>query len=105
VLKRVKNKWVKALRSGKYQQGSGQLRFYEDSIEPHYCCLGVLAHITDPDEKTWKEFYGTFGRNEEQARLIGNGGISEEVTEKLVRFNDEHKWSFKRIANYIEKYV
>ena len=36
----VKNKWVEALRSGKYKQGRGQL-----NSENRYCCLGVLCEV------------------------------------------------------------
>lgn len=37
----VKQAWVKALRSGKYRQGRGQLRGPAD----YYCCLGVLCDL------------------------------------------------------------
>jgi hypothetical protein len=37
----IKKKWVKALRSGKYKQGSINLR----NTKGGYCCLGVLAEI------------------------------------------------------------
>lgn len=36
----VKEKWVKALRSGEYHQGFTQLR-----VENSYCCLGVLCDL------------------------------------------------------------
>lgn len=40
----VKEKWVKALRSGKYTQADGSLRFESpDGVE--HCCLGVLMTI------------------------------------------------------------
>ena len=38
----TKAKWVAALRSGKYKQGTGQLRTEDDC----YCCLGVLCDIS-----------------------------------------------------------
>lgn len=38
----VKERWVRALRSGEYQQGTGQLR-----KEDKYCCLGVLTDLYD----------------------------------------------------------
>jgi hypothetical protein len=50
--KSVAMKWVKALRSGKYMQGIGQLRTRND----RFCCLGVLCDISrrskweQPDE-------------------------------------------------------
>ena len=39
-----KDEWVKALTSGKYKQGAGQLCNY-DCGNPRYCCLGVLSDI------------------------------------------------------------
>lgn len=37
---RIRKKWIAALRSGKYEQGQGNLNSYGK-----YCCLGVLADI------------------------------------------------------------
>ncbi len=37
----VKEKWIAALRSGKYEQGQTKLRTLEDT----YCCLGVLCDL------------------------------------------------------------
>lgn len=39
--KKFKDKWIAALRSGKYKQGRGQLR----SLNNNYCCLGVLCDV------------------------------------------------------------
>lgn len=39
----LKKKWVAALRSGEYGQCTGQLA----DGKGNYCCLGVLAHITN----------------------------------------------------------
>lgn len=44
----VADKWTEALRSGAYQQGTGQLRkwgFDERSRESAFCCLGVLCDV------------------------------------------------------------
>lgn len=38
--KDIKAKWIRALRSGKYRQGDGQLR-----NDDKFCCLGVLCDI------------------------------------------------------------
>jgi hypothetical protein len=37
----LKQKWVKALRSGLYEQGKGRLK----SLDDRFCCLGVLADV------------------------------------------------------------
>ncbi len=36
--------WADALRSGKYEQGEGNLI----TVDGEYCCLGVLCDIVDP---------------------------------------------------------
>jgi hypothetical protein len=43
------DKWVKALRSGKYTQGRGRLK----TTTGRHCCLGVLCDITG--EGSWKK--------------------------------------------------
>ena len=37
----IKEKWLAALRSGKYKQGKYRLR----TIDDEYCCLGVLCEV------------------------------------------------------------
>jgi hypothetical protein len=41
--KEIKDKWLKALRSGEYKQGRLFLRATDDGVDS-YCCLGVLAN-------------------------------------------------------------
>ena len=40
----IKTKWIEALRSGKYDQGMGNLKVGV-SNDPAYCCLGVLCEL------------------------------------------------------------
>lgn len=47
----IKNKWVEALRSGKYLQGKEALRNYNS-----FCCLGVLCDLYDNTK--WAEQEG-----------------------------------------------
>ena len=49
----VKQKWIDALRSGKYEQGSEKLRSVTG-----YCCLGVLCDIYAQEHNTQWEFRG-----------------------------------------------
>lgn len=46
---RLKARWVKALRSGKYKQGTGFLRFItrrkNKIVKVEHCCLGVLCEV------------------------------------------------------------
>lgn len=50
---RIKELWVKALRSGKFAQGQGRLcAVLLRGQEPSFCCLGVLANEDISDEWT-----------------------------------------------------
>lgn len=41
----LKEKWIAALRSGKYEQGKEKLH-----CDGKFCCLGVLADIVKPEQ-------------------------------------------------------
>jgi len=49
----VKQKWIDALRSGKYEQGSEKLRSVTG-----YCCLGVLCDLYSKEQGAEWEFRG-----------------------------------------------
>lgn len=95
-------KWVKALRSGKFKQGTGTL-FKE--TENSYCCLGVLCAINELD------LYGDLlysGQSESLGMSSDNGKLPKKYKGKgrevdsLADLNDEGR-SFKQIANIIER--
>jgi hypothetical protein len=44
----VKQRWVQALRSGEFVQGTGALRTPLPEGGFAYCCLGVLCEIVEP---------------------------------------------------------
>lgn len=44
----VKARWIEALRSGKYEQGTQQLRSGDN-----FCCLGVLCDISEQGQ--WRK--------------------------------------------------
>lgn len=44
MVKSIKERWIEALRSGKYTQGEGMLKT-SDGPDAKFCCLGVLADI------------------------------------------------------------
>jgi hypothetical protein len=91
---KVKNKWVRALRSGKWKKGSYKLKRSTDGDQTFkYCCLGVaaecsLAHPShNGDQYVRSEFLPIY------------------IQRDLSELNDYREWSFKRIATYIEKYL
>jgi hypothetical protein len=87
--KKLKAKWVKALRSGKYEQGKEVLV----DNKGKYCCLGVLCHIAK---------YHSI----DTSLIVDNNWdcaiISEEDQLILSAANDEHGWTFDEIADYVE---
>lgn len=109
--KRLATKWVKALRSGEYKQGQHQLRNrpwvweyddYGDAIdgspkggEVQHCCLGVLYEVVTEKQAPKR---GLLPKS-----VLAQCGMSPDGQEKLVMFNDDRQWSFKKIANWVEK--
>jgi len=120
-------KWVKALRSGDYEQGAGGL-CKEDEIsgEYDYCCLGVACDILVEGDwtqhnKNWVLWsigpYEDFampeagdkcgwGQTETTSfpslKTLKEMGLDVAYAQELAELNDQG-WSFKRIANKIEK--
>lgn len=122
--KEVAERWVKALRSGKYEQGVGALKH-----KSRYCCLGVLCEIsgliegsdlikdtgtcilyahsdnelkeTIPDDiLEWSEMKNGRGEfwdlnNETIIYLIGRTSLADA---------NDHGDSFNQIADFIEKH-
>jgi hypothetical protein len=99
--KRIKARWLRALRSGKYKQVKKRLR----GDKTHYCCLGVLCMLLEPDQWEHSEDYGWDHRGEgefpsQPVRVMA--GLSEEMARQLAEMNDAGK-RFATIANFIEK--
>lgn len=108
--KKIKDKWVAALRSGEYVQGRGQLRDSENK----FCCLGVLCNIhamENPDfapTQTNKDSYG--GEWLVLPKIVEDwAGISydeNDFTSEVVDMNDgthRRRCTFNEIADYIEE--
>lgn len=83
--KRVKERWLRHLRSGKYVQTYGKSHdIYTDAR----CAMGVLC-------KAFEKNY----------RYRNTLKIPPNIGKQVIRLNDDLKWSFKRIANWLEKNV
>jgi len=101
-----KAKWIKALRSGKFEQGQHYLQYGNE-----YCCLGVACRILNPKmklgNKTLISSLPNKGKNTRVPAILReeeNQLILGPVVEKLIKMNDNGK-SFKVIANYISKHL
>lgn len=97
----IKAEWKKNLRSGKFAQGQGQLRSWDENNQRWvYCCLGVLCEMSGLGE--WVDVidhdvkYSTYLDNKhylppEVARWAGINPSNEEegdVQQKLGSLND-----------------
>lgn len=87
--KDLKQKWVDALRSGEYKQC--QLSLKKDN---KYCCLGVLACVSDPN----------FDFNSvDSYSVIRKLGMTDNQMQNFWTMNDSDELSFDEIADYIEQ--
>jgi hypothetical protein len=118
----LKQRWLDALRSGRYQQTTGILSRYLDHEDEvcGYCCLGVLCDIIDPrwSPKTGNARYWAALPDNERAypylsQLLGaSPNIMTEVDAKaldprikLVDLNDTQQKNFRVIADWIERNI
>lgn len=94
--------WVKALRSGEYQQVEGTLRGVVVDGGVGYCCLGVYLEAvkgisvpegTEDHPEGPKELY-TLCRTDIHRELVDTG----------IEMNDVNGQSFTEIADMIEEY-
>lgn len=88
----LKAKWLEALRSGEFKQGKSRL------VDcGRYCCLGVLAAVSDFTSDSGIFLYS------DKLRQVGNGDafLDSSVQSRLANFNDEGR-PFAEIADYIE---
>lgn len=97
----LRDKWVKALRSGKYKQ-TGDVLF--DRHANSYCCLGVLCKVSGTKIPSGASHLGVRGlRTLERDAGLGKmeGGEQQRI---LADMNDKGD-SFKDIAKWIVKNV
>lgn len=114
------NKWLKALRSGKYRQTCDKLQ-----DDKGYCCLGVACQVLIPKDKQVKEteeYYdgskltyvtkktkyleGTSPRDQKAApawlkKIDMN--FQKRFGCALSELNDDHQLTFKEIADLLEQ--
>lgn len=111
----IKDKWLKALRSGKYKQTTGVLKASDS-----YCCLGVLCDVYSKTKKKsgikFDDFNQFFdGENLKLSilsdRIINWAELSGNEIEPsrdnhatLMVLNDSGK-TFLEIADIIEKHL
>lgn len=112
----LKKKWVRALRSGNYQQGKNNLHVTngESGEDDKFCCLGVLCEVAgvkgEPDEYDAIVYYD--GRDDMLSDVLLEWlELDDEDQDILAAANDagdiggagpSEAWTFEEIADYIE---
>ncbi len=97
--KKLKAKWVKALRSGKYRQAQEVMR----SEEGGYCCLGVLRSIMHPgSHRKMKDIIGGSDIDMLCKEHQSEAGLTKRNQSVLAAKNDRGE-TFAKIADYIAK--
>lgn len=123
----IKERWLKALRSGNYIQGQGCLRKNEDPNK--FCCLGVLADIMELEtEDNAARYSYLFPLNGDQRRnaymipvpymeklmeetnepvRLPHGDITDvqELINHLAAHMNDTGESFETIAQFIEEHL
>jgi len=104
--KEVKQKWIKALRSGRYKQTQGVLREKCNNDKDSFCCLGVLCNVLN--RRKWKKDYNGYYSYDSYEDVVPLDvrkeiGLTESKQNKFLSLNDEENYNFKQIADYIEK--
>lgn len=92
----LKKKWVEALRSGEYKQGTGWLRKNDK-----FCCLGVLAAVNGDPLALGADTLHRSRRGSASKYGYWENLIESEDEVALVNMNDQGD-SFAEIADYIE---
>lgn len=103
---RWRARWVRALLSGRYEQGHGALctRPTRYSDARAYCCLGVAAHLVNPDfgglQFTWNLIVGESDAGTLNESLCAVFGLDDDYNdqETLYGLNDGDRWTFAQIA-------
>jgi len=97
----MKKRWVEALRSGKYKQGSSFLQ-----KSGSYCCLGVLADIETDGDWVWNEDEQAWEINERVDflcdDLCSKAKLTDDTQYALGTLNDRGA-TFEEIADWIEE--
>lgn len=118
--KKIKRKWLKALRSGEYKQARSTL-YNPDTAG--FCCLGVLQHCTSGGKVEVEDDFPEDFRSSPSAQWYadngfemdeldaGNDHVRDEDETTLMQMNDRagmyptKNMGFKTIANWIEKNI
>ena len=104
----IKEKWVAALRSGKFQQERARLR----GEEGHCCALGVLCEVLDLEKVQLHTGHGGrvyLGYQDDVPKgllppsVLARVGMDPLDAVDVASMNDISRQSFTEIADFIEE--
>ena len=111
--KHIKKKWIEALRSGEYEQGTRHL-----SKDNKYCCLGVLCELAVKEGVVKKDINEGVTSYDNKSDFLPPSVASwadmdnrgyyityDGSIDGLYWNNDEEGLSFSQIADIIEEYL
>lgn len=103
----LKQKWVAALRSGKYVQGQRTLKRVDRDGQAKHCCLGVLGEVLELEQRQEPSGRVVFGSGRDTAYLSTDAaevaGLDLDAQMRLADLNDIEHLSFDEIADYIDQ--
>lgn len=107
----LKAKWIEALRSGDYAQGTGELCVLSGDDEYEHCCLGVLAEVAGIERERIRgkchlsdignTLLGEFDSDDGVEYSTKFPDTYTTIQRKLAGMNDTGK-TFPEIAKWIE---
>lgn len=92
-IQRNRNKYITALRSGKYDQAIGILH---DEVENTFCAVGCALHALDDNYKRMS--FTEMCKATSELFYISTGYVQDIVT-----LNDDDELSFNEIADLLEE--
>lgn len=111
----IKARWIEALRSGHYKQGSGSLRLISDEGSESFCCLGVLCDLhAEAEGEGWRARRGCgfmeYGGHAnfppvavyDWAGLCLDTSLEIDGVQDAIEFHNDGGRSFAQIADAIE---
>jgi hypothetical protein len=97
--KSFKQKWIKALRSGKFKQGNGCLH-----RDGRYCCLGVACAVSGMKHVPRGLIISReLPKYDDVPDIIRGSTTDNSIVDQLVNMNDFERKDFNEIADYIQK--
>lgn len=109
-----REKWLKALESGRYSQAEAQLRDLDySSGNASYCCLGVLCNQHKDKQNKWVDgetftVYASDGgvvdtfHEMPPASMLKKVNVPQSLADTLAEMNDNGS-TFKEIAAFLRK--